>query len=362
MAIIEKGKDKYQLVYDYYEGGKRKRKTKVVNCGIREAKKLYTEFCNECATKPKEDTCTVRKLLESYIEDCEMRGLSVNTIRGYRICSKRLNSSIGEVLAKDLTTYTINEFVRSQVKLELSPKTIKNSTSLLTSAYEYAVDLGFLAKTPCKKIRLPKMNDDEKKILDEDEIKVFVEKLDALPQDDKVAFLLALFGGLRKGEIQGLKEEDVSDFGSVSIKRTRYNKTVQVPKTETSKRVVRLPKWVMDEIKILMDSHETHEWLIQYCNEPVKEWYLEDRLKRFTELNGFDVTLHGLRHTFASMLIASREFDIAEISKAMGHASITITLDTYAHLFKKASVSAKRIADFTEQFGTDLAHQDVEAL
>lgn len=257
----------------------------------------------------------------------------------------------------------IKEFIRSQVKLERSPKTIKNTISLLTSAYEFAIELDLLIKNPCKKIKLPKQDADEKKILDEDEIKDFVKCLDNVPQDDKVAYLLALFGGLRKGEIQGLKETDIGfAFNTISITRTRYNKVVQLPKTDTSNRVARLPKWVMNEIKILMDQHETHEWLIQYCNEPIKEWYLEDRMARFRTEYDFDITLHGLRHTFASMLIASREFDIAEISKAMGHASITITLDTYAHLFKKASLSAKRIADFTEQFGTDLAHQDVEAL
>lgn len=88
MAIIEKGKDKYQLVYDYYENGKRKRKTKVVNCGIREARSLYSDFVSECKNKPIEDTCTVRELLESYIGDCELRKLSVNTTRGYRYALK----------------------------------------------------------------------------------------------------------------------------------------------------------------------------------------------------------------------------------------------------------------------------------
>lgn len=363
MAIIEKGKGKYQFTFDYYENGKRHRKTKVVECGKRELKQLYSEFQVECKHKPKEDTCTVRELLESYIDNCEMRKLSVNTIRGYRVCSKRLNSAFGEVLAKDLTPYMINEFIRSQTKLERSSKTIGNSVSLLGSAYEFAIGLDLLVTSPCSKVKLPKKESSEKKILDEDEVKRFVECLDGITQDDKVAFLLALFAGLRKGEIQGLKEEDIGfDFNTVSITKTRYNKTVQLPKTDTSNRVLRLPYWVMDEVRTLINQHESHDYLIQYCNEPVKEWYLEDRLSKFRTEHNFDITLHGLRHTFASMLIASGEFDIAEISKAMGHASISITLNVYSHLFKKQSLSVKRIADFNEKYGTQMAHESVKAL
>lgn len=362
MAIIEKGKGKYQLVYDYYENGKRHRKTKIVECKKRELEDIYSAFRQECKDKPIEDTCTVRELMDSYIDNCELRKLSVNTIRGYRTCAKRLNSSFGEVLAKDLTPYMINEFIRSQTKKCSNSKTIKNSISFLSASYDFAISLDLLKSSPCKKVKLPNKDSDEKKILDEDEVKRFIKDIENVPQDDKVAYLLALFGGLRKGEIQGLKEEDISDFNTVSIVRARYNKVVQLPKTDTSNRVVALPKRVVDEIRVLIDQHENHEYLIQYCNEPIKEWYLGDRMRKFAEEYDYDITLHGLRHTFASMLIASKQFDIAEISRAMGHSSIAITLDTYAHLFKKVSVSVKRIADFTEQYGTEMAHDNRKAL
>jgi len=59
--------------------------------------------------------------------------------------------------------------------------------------------------------------------------------------------------------------------------------------------------------------------------------------------------LHGLRHTFASRLNASGEFDIAEISSALGHSNITTTLNIYTHVFNNASKASQRIAEFTER-------------
>ena len=81
-----------------------------------------------------------------------------------------------------------------------------------------------------------------------------------------------------------------------------------------------------------------------------EQQYKELTIKEFTKAHGLpDVTLHGLRHTFATMLNASGEFDIAEISAALGHSSIGTTINIYTHLFDEASNSARRVSDFMQK-------------
>jgi integrase len=57
--------------------------------------------------------------------------------------------------------------------------------------------------------------------------------------------------------------------------------------------------------------------------------------------------LHDLRHTFASHLIVDLGLDVAQVSRILGHARASITLDTYTHLFDQAA----HAADIRERMG-----------
>ena len=102
---------------------------------------------------------------------------------------------------------------------------------------------------------------------------------------------------------------------------------------------------LIKEHKAVPDS-ET-DYLIQFACEPMSPNRVTKKIATFTAEHGLpDVTLHGLRHTYTSMLIASGQFDIAEISAALGHANIATTLNVYAHLFDSRKRSQDRISDY----------------
>ena len=72
-----------------------------------------------------------------------------------------------------------------------------------------------------------------------------------------------------------------------------------------------------------------------FDGDPITPDVLSKAWSRQTAAKGMpQVHFHALRHTHASMLI-SEGIDIVQISKRLGHASPTITLNTYSHLFKK---------------------------
>lgn len=374
MAIRQKGKNKYQLVVDYYDDeGKRRRHTQIVNCkGKKAAKELLDEFADSWEDALPEDT-TVGQLIQDYIDSREVKGIKPNTIRNYKNVRRRLEENgIGNKAARDLTPYQIERYIVSMIKNEkLNPKTVKNRISLLSAAYDMAIRSGLLRVNPCNSVEMPKQKNPEISILSDKEVDLFMEKLSEQDLDMRVMCELALFCGLRRGEILGLTSDDIdTESGIIHIRKVRYyieGKTViDEPKTEKSKGSFSCPRFIMDDIVHLQEEHAQMtdcNYLIQYVGEPMKPDYASNKVIKFIDsLNISHVTLHGLRHTFASMLNASGNFDIAEISAAMRHSNITTTMNKYVDVFAGVSHSSKRISGaFDEKYGKNGARNGASA-
>ena len=348
--------------------GNRKQWTKTVMItGKKDAEKQYRAFELECASSSMAAD-TVADLLDAYIDMQRIKGVKETTLQGYGSYAKRLKSAFNGIKAKDLTPYQIEKFIASAVKGEpqkgypkkASPKTIKGYVSLLSSSYKMAVRNKLLAVNPCDAVTIPKQKKPDVVVLTKEDINKFVDALDDTTLDLRVVYELALFCGLRRSEIMGLKCEDINiTWNAIKIVRTRHRikceDIIQDTKTERSRRIVSVPEFVMSDIVRLMKEHEEDPYiespfLIQYAAEPMRPDYAKRQIKEFTKEHGLpDVTLHGLRHTFATMLNASGEFDIAEISAALGHSNIGTTLNIYTHLFDSQANSARRIGDFMQK-------------
>lgn len=364
MAIRSLGKNKYQLIVDYYDDeGKRRKHTKTVYCnGKRAAKDLLAEFAESWSDALPEDV-TVSDLVQDYIDSREIKGAKANTIKGYKSIKKKFNEDIGRKAARNLTTYQIEKYIVHWIKDdELSAKTIKNMISLLRSSYKKAIKSGLLHENPCDNVELPTIRPPDIKTLSSDEIDLFMDLLRQQDLDFRVLCELALFCGMRRGEILGLTVDDI-DFEDavIRIRRARYlvdGKTVlEEPKTERSKRNLACPAFVLEDIVHLLEEHAEMtdcEYLIQYVGEPIAPDYASWRVRHFIDsLEQLPhVTLHGLRHTFATMLNASGDFDLADISSALGHSQISTTMNIYVNVFDGASKSSKRIAgSFDKKYG-----------
>lgn len=348
--------------------GTRKFYTRTVEItGKKDAERQYKAFEAECGAASLQNE-SVGELVEAYIDMQRLKGLKETTIHGYESYAKRLNLAFNGIKAKDLTPYQIERFIASATKGEpqkgypkkASPKTIKGYISLLNSAYKMAIRNKFLTYNPCDAVILPKQKKPEKVILTKEQIPLFVDALEDTTQDLKVVYELALFCGLRRSEIMGLMNDDVNVlWRTIKVTRTRHRikceDIIQDTKTEQSRAIISVPEFVMDDIAELMRQHEEdpfieNPFLIQYASEPMRPDYAKRQIKEFTKSHGLpDVTLHGLRHTYASMLNASGEFDIAEISAALRHSNIGTTLNIYTHVFEEASHSSRRISDFMQK-------------
>lgn len=148
-----------------------------------------------------------------------------------------------------------------------SPKSVKNAYSFLHMCYETMIEWGEMEKTPTLHIRLPRQTNQEIDALTKEEVFLLLNLLDTLSrekQNFKVAVLLALFCGLRRGEICGI-DEDTIDFEemSIPIRKTRYigkdGVFKDMPKSETAIWNVYFPDEVGQEIRSLIIYHKEQQ-------------------------------------------------------------------------------------------------------
>ena len=348
------GKGKAKLVISIGSGANRRRKSKTVTyTSKRELERMHQRFEDEVRHNPYIDT-TVAELIDSYIDNRKVVGLKATTERGYKAARERIVAVMGGFLAREVTPYQIECFVADMAK-KYAPKTVHNTIGLLNASYSRAVRTGQLAKNPCQFVSLPKKEKPDISIFSEHETLAFFQALSDERLDFKVAYELCLLCGMRRSEVLGLKEDDINiTFKCVTIAHTRHRvngeNIEQDTKTEQSRRTLALPDVVVEDIKALIAEHNTGykhtDYLIQDgFGHPMNPSVLTNHIHEIEKkANLPQVSVHGLRHTFASML-NNEGVDIARISRELGHASINITLGVYTHIFGGATSSSRGIAN-----------------
>jgi integrase len=161
----------------------------------------------------------------------------------------------------------------------------------------------------------------------------------------RTLFLVAVFTGLRQGELLGLKWGDVDWLNKqVSVNRTYNHKKFMEPKSKTSYRRVDLAPIVVAELKKWKLQCPKSKLDLVFSNdvgEPMDSDNMVDRgyYPALRRAGLRHVNFHGLRHTYASLQI-DNDVNLKYLQQQMGHSSINVTLDTYSHLLKPTNQQA----------------------
>jgi integrase len=236
----------------------------------------------------------------------------------------------------------------------MSPKSFNHLVALLHVILKWSRKSaqGYLAHDPLvdvARLRPPKT---ERRFLEPTEITAL---LDAAESPVDAVLHLAVYSGLRRGELFGLQWGDLDEeMNQIRVRRSNYQCEITTPKTTHSVRTVDLPAPI---VKRLLDYREQYpakkgDFIFRNgSGTPIDpdNWFtsvfvptaIRAKLRSATapEADEQQVGLHTLRHTYASLLINQGE-SIKYVSKQLGHASIQLTADLYGHLFKETSVSA----------------------
>lgn len=368
MSIVWKSKNKVSLRVSIGSRGTRKTYSKTVEVtGKKDAQQKYEDFRREISSGVTPQKMTVSELMEMYISHLEVLGTRATTMKGYKTCQRRIVKYIGNRKAQSLDTYDVDNFIAVMKKDKMSSKTIKNTISVLSSAYTYAH--GRIGSNPCKGVTLPKVVKPEIGILDDESAKVFLQAAEALPSDVRAGLYLALFMGLRRSEICGLTERDISlDFKTLYIRSGRHRidgtDITEDPKSSTSRRRLSIPDTLLTMISELIEEHrsspfERSDYLIQDpFGEPIKPQALTNAVTEIIrEHNLPHVTLHGLRHTYASLLFKG-DANLVEVSRQIGHSMPSTTANLYLHVYGGATASSTRLAAAADSFFKDASEPE----
>ena len=228
---------------------------------------------------------TVHQALVDYIED-RSNLMSPGTLREYRGTIKYFDS-IKDVHVEDVTSNMIQRII-NDMSLDVKKKTIKNRVSLLLSALDYA---------ECEKkfkIRYPQNDSKKVESPDIEDVQMYIRNAseEMLP-----VIYLAAFGSLRRGEVAGLREKDISrDMCTVTVNgdivKGPDGWVYKKPKTEGSVRTIQLPRFVIDSIP---KKDDPDAYIFEVAPSTIT-----DRFTAMSQKMGLPYTYHSLRHFAAS--------------------------------------------------------------
>jgi integrase len=214
-----------------------------------------------------------------------------------------------------------------------SPSTIRNAVMPLRVIYRRAIRDGEVTVNPCANLELPAVRGRRERIPSPQESAALLE---SVPEHDRALWATALYAGLRRGELRGLEWGDV-DFGADVIRVSRAidaRGSVIEPKSLAGKRTVPIPRALRGHLLEQRLRNGAARYVFGSGDKPMP----------VTRAAATPFGLHECRHAYASFMIAAG-VNAKTLSAYLGHASITVTIDRYGHLFPGNESEAAGLLD-----------------
>lgn len=340
--ITYRQKDKgWQVIISYKdEDGKWKQKSKQGFKTKKDAKpvadKMLGEIKDNLSLKtPVELTdITFKQFTDMYLKKIKLH-IEPNTLKGYD-CSINAFSSLCDLCIRDIEPFHIQNCVDDMVSRNLTESTIKSYLTRIKSIFKSASEnYNIINSSPVKNIRVKgSKNKYIKKALSEAELDKL---LKLLKEDNSKYYIISLLAskcGLRIGEIIGLTW-DCIDFENNNITVNKQFKYINKNKfgmgelkSKNGNRIVPFSHNVALELKAYKNTTHLNIDKRLFNNRNVK--CLSERLSMKFKKLGFDISVHELRHTYATNLIANG-VDFKTAAKFLGH-DVTETMKTYSHV------------------------------
>ena len=303
---------------------------------------------------------TVGAWMDEWFENyakVKVRPSSHQTYRGY--IDNHIKPNIGKIPLEKLTSLELQKLYKKLLekgrveRIEskgqskgLSPKTVRNIHQIIASAMKLAKEQEIVGSDPTEGCALPKLERKEMQTL-------LVEQLASFLREAKESgvfefYYVELATGLRRGELLGLKWEDIDlEKGNLRVKRqvARINGEVtEAPlKTKNAYRTLPLAEDTIAVLKQQKKKVGSSHWVFPSpTGGPISPDSVLHMLHRVLKRAGLPrVRFHDLRHTFATLALQNG-VDIKTVSGMLGHFSAGFTLDTYAHVTTAAQKEAAK--------------------
>src|SRR5215218_6306892 len=350
-TIYRRKDGKWATQYTVYTAEGRKRKT------------LYGKTRQEVAaklTKAMSDrdgglhfdagSLTLGEYLDTWLMASVKDTVRLTTYQGYeRICRLHIKPSLGRVRIKDLAVVHVRRLYRGRLEAGLAPRMVQLVHVTLHKALKQAVMDGLIPRNVTEGVKAPRPEPKEIKPLCPEQARALLEaaegdRLEAL-------YMLAVTTGMRQGELLGLKWEDV-DFkaGTIQVRRTLSTRagkgfSFSPPKTAKGRRSIKLPEVAKRSLKKHRRAQLEERMKLAGLREdnglvfatrlgtPMgrQELVMRSFKPLLKKASLPDIRFHDLRHTCATLLLG-KGVHAKFVQELLGHATISITLDTYSHV------------------------------
>ena len=343
----------YYVTFNYGidVNGKRVKKTKTYDTHIAAAQALQIFEMKKARHEiviPTE--LTVGMWLERWLTEVVEPNRARSTTYGYKnMIKNHIGPALGKIVLQELTPQQIQSYYLNMRGQGLSGNTVHKHHQLLFTALDCAVRQEVLSRNPARRVEAPAKEPPKHTFYTTEQLRMLFHAVRGVPLEPAVK--LAGYLGLRRSEICGLKWENVDlENGTIAIcaaRTTVGGVTINKgPKTNSSVRtlgiaglsdleeMLRSMKADQEERRRLKPRFNPEGFVLVHSNgQPYSPDYVSGWFTKFVQENGLPyLTLHGLRHSFAS---AANELHIPmfKISKALGHSNTSVTSQVYTHLF-----------------------------
>jgi integrase len=298
--------------------------------------------------------------------------LRMKTVAEYEKRIPRICEAIGHIKLRDLKASHLNTFYANlgepgmnlKTGGTLSPETIRTYHRIISSILGYAVTEEVIDFNPASKVKLPKTKKTEAAYLDEKDARRVMELLHDEPIKYRAALTFDLLSGLRRGEVLGLRWQDVDfDDETITVVQTsqyipKKGLVTDDTKNDTSARPLKLAR---SAFLLLREYKKWQDEQRQACGSywkdkdnrvftgdegyPMHPDTLTHWFTDFAERHGYHgIHVHSLRHSYASLMIADGT-PLVVVSKRLGHAQVSTTANIYSHVIQSADEKAAKIGD-----------------
>lgn len=343
-----------ELGYD--SKGKRKQITKVPErnserSALTLAQELLAKYMNDSLIV--ETKSTVSEYMDVWLNKHKLN-ISTNTYEFYdSINNNYIIPYLGEYKLNKLRSSDIQDMIDDlviktkkkgeKIVPKYSSTTIKRIYNALKTALQFAVKNEIISRNSCINVTIPKQQKYKPIVLDEEQIITLLQRLSDTPIF--IPCMISVYTGLRRGEVCGLKWKNVLlDKKLILVKEQLHRvkgeglKSINKTKTEDSTRTVSISDelyLILNDWKGKQNKDKDDDYVcINKNGNPLSPEFITKKLKKIVDEIGFNgFRFHDFRHSFATLLI-SKGVDIKIISELLGHSTIRVTSDIYAHVLK----------------------------
>ncbi|MCU1387555.1 MAG: hypothetical protein JWL72_893 [Ilumatobacteraceae bacterium] len=323
--------------------GGRKMASKAVKTRA-EAKVLEAELMMEMAAEPDRGQHTVREIIEGFTGSVRLRGSAASA--DYYEQAARLAPDW--FLDRDVSTvdvYVVDVLYKRMIGDGMTPSNVVKFNRVLSAACSRALKYSWISSNPCKGASKPRTHTPEITPPTVEQVQALISEAVFANEDLAVALRVSAQTGVRRGELVALKWSDLAS-DRLSIRRSMVESQGEILISDTKThsrghRTISLDAKTVAQLETLRVKQtaiaEDHllpapVWMFSH-DAGVTAWrpeYMTTAFQRLNKTLKFAVRLHDLRHFHATQLL-SAGVDVTTVSRRLGHAKVSMTLDTYSH-------------------------------